>query len=119
MKKEIKGILINVHDRSVKAVVLKHHGEDHVGLKEMHELIGCDCFTCVDFDHCEGPITNSVYVDDEGLLKDPKEFFMIPGYHQWLAGNGLILGVDESGESVDTTLTVEQVEQVIKFGRIK
>ena len=82
---------------------------------QMHRLIKCECFTCVRFGSERSEMVEMVYVDDNGLLNDPKRFFSVPGYLGWLAGNGLILGVDRRGESVSTELTVEQVESVVRF----
>ena len=43
-------------------------------------------------------------------------FFMYKGLHQPLCGNGLILGIDhETGESVDCSLTIEEVRSNVKF----
>ena len=52
----------------------------------------------------------SVFVDDEGLLKGPADFFILPGC-QPLAGVGVILGdVDEDGETLG--LTDEQADTI-------
>lgn len=79
-----------------------------------------DTFTVIQVDG-----VNSIYVDDEGLLKqyegEDKElhnmdvFFEWKGYEQPLAGKGLILGVDEEGETIVTTLTVEHVKSMVTF----
>lgn len=103
----IKGILIDSEERKVKPVDVESDDID-----QMHRLIKCECFTCVRFGIGRFEM---VYVDDNGLLNDPKRFFSVPGYPGWLAGNGLILGVDRRGESVSTELTVEQVESVVRF----
>lgn len=109
-KKMVKGILIDSEARTVKIVELEGNNID-----QMHELIKCECFTCVDFNN-RG--VETVYVDDNGLLNDPKCFFAVPGYPQWIAGNGLILGTNAEGESISTKLTVEQVESLVRFGAI-
>ena len=103
----IKGILIDSEERKVKPVDVESDDID-----QMHRLIKCECFTCVRFG---SERSEMVYVDDNGLLNDPKRFFSVPGYLGWLAGNGLILGVDRRGESVSTELTVEQVESAVSF----
>lgn len=103
----IKGILIDSEERKVKPVDVESDDID-----QMHRLIKCECFTCVRFGSGRSEM---VYVDDNGLLNDPKRFFLVPGYPGWLAGNGLILGVDRRGASVSTELTVEQVESVVRF----
>jgi len=52
--------------------------------------------------------TESLWVNDEGLLKDPEDqtFFMLKYYPQPIEGRGLILGNDEEGENVSTTVPV-------------
>ena len=102
-----KGILIDVHNREIKEVVI----EDNID--SIYEQIKCDTFDVVQI-HEE----NDVYVDDNGLnnLNERSMFFQYKGCHQPLSGNGLILGIDhESGESIDTTLTIDEVKKNVKF----
>jgi hypothetical protein len=54
-------------------------------------------------------------VDDEGLLKPQEGFFIYEGYRQPLAGNGLVLGTDEEGESVDPKMTLEELKSRVTF----
>jgi hypothetical protein len=58
---------------------------------------------------------DSILVDEEGLLKPCDHFFTYKGAHQPFAGNGLIVGVDEEGETVDCVITLEEVEQNVDF----
>jgi hypothetical protein len=102
-----KGILIDVQNRQVTEVQI----ED--GIDSIYEQIKCDTFDCVQI-HEE----NDVYVDDNGLsgLTDKSMFFSYKGYPDPLPGNGLILGIDhETGESIDTTLTIDEVKKNVKF----
>lgn len=39
-----------------------------------------------------------VYVDEEGLLKQPVDFFCLPAYPQLLAGRGLVVGTTRDGD---------------------
>lgn len=57
---------------------------------------------------------NVVFVDGEGLLKNPRYFFTIRGYLQPLAGRGLILGLN-GPETIATDLTLRQVRPSIGF----
>lgn len=52
----------------------------------------------------------TLFVDDNGLLNEPTHFFIWKGYGQPLAGKGLILGVDEEGDSVATKYTLDYVK---------
>ena len=102
-----KGILIDVQNREIKEVEI----ED--GIQSIYEQIKCDTFDYVQI-HEE----NDVYVDDNGLLNltDKSMFFSYKGYPQPLCGNGLILGIDhETGESIDTTLTIDEVKKSVTF----
>ena len=102
-----KAILINVKNETIEEVLI---GE---GIEPIYEAIEVDCFDVVGFDE-----KNDVYVDDNGLLNlsPSSKFFSIEGYHQPLAGNGLIMGINhDNGESIDTTLSVEYIKSIVKF----
>ncbi len=101
-----KGILIDVQNRSIEWVDVKDW-------KNIYDHLKCETFECVQIDE-----QNDVYVDEEGLLTlTPNSmFFMYKGYSQPLCGNGLILGIDhETGDSVDSTLSIELVRSNVKF----
>lgn len=98
----MRGILINPFDEIIKVVVLTGN------YKEIYALIECRTFDCVDIDEY-----NTMYIDDEGLLKEPNRYFSIQGRNY--AGSGLIIGNNDEGESIDSTLTVEQIKDMISF----
>ena len=80
-------------------------------ISDIRRLIGCDMFTCVTISDRE-----TIYVDDEGLLKNPQFFFKHSNYPDPLAGNGLILGFDmKSGDSKDTAYLPIDVAKVTEF----
>jgi hypothetical protein len=56
-------------------------------------------------------------VDEEGLftMDESSKFFSVTGGHQPFIGNGLVVGVDRQGESVDPCITVEEVRSKVKF----
>ena len=56
---------------------------------------------------------NNIFVDDEGLLRQNQLYFSYSD--RALAGNGLILGVDNAGESIASTLTVEDVKAEVQW----
>lgn len=101
----MKAFLIDPFTRTIETV--EHDGS----LDSIYELTGCSCFTVAEFDE-EG---NGAYVDDEGLLKPNQEFFFMSGYPQPLAGRGLVLGCNEDGETIEPTLTLNDLKERVKF----
>jgi len=101
-----KGFLINSKDGTITEVEVTDY-------KDIQKKVGCDLFDVVSLDE-----NNDVYVDDEGLLnldKDSK-FFGFKGSELRLAGNGLVLGINNNtGDSKDTTLTVEYLKDRVEF----
>lgn len=58
---------------------------------------------------------DSIIVDEEGLLKPCDHFFTYEGAHQPFAGNGLVVGADEEGETVSCDIDEAQVRSKVKF----
>ena len=102
----MKAILIDVHTQSVTEV------EHDNTLDNIYELLNCRTFDVVRIDEVD-----SIYIDDEGLFVDDQLFFEYGGDAQSvrLAGNGLILGVDDEGNSISPQTTVEEVEGRVGF----
>jgi hypothetical protein len=105
-----RGILINPFDRTVTEVEqrLDDYRQIYVALSTDEHKV--DCFTTV-----EVSPRDTLWVDDEGLLKGETKFFELEGYRQPLAGCGLILGHDGNGESVGTTIPLELVKSKVRF----
>ena len=78
--------------------------------KTFYPLLGCDCFTTVGLEE-----EDTLYVDDEGLLKSPFDFFMYEGYPQPLAGNGLVMGTNDEGESIAPKMSLEDLKSRVTF----
>ena len=107
-----KGILIDVQNRTITEVEVT---KDKNGseLQSMYNHIKCEMVECVSLNE-----KNDVWVDEEGLLRITpfSMFFKIEGYHEFLPGNGLVLGFDEENEdSSDTTLTIDDVKSKVTF----
>lgn len=81
--------------------------------KTIYDHIDCDCF-CVAGLNKEG---DGVYVDDEGLLtmSERTKFFVTTLYPQALAGKGLVLGVDEEGNSTSPVISLEDFKKTVRF----
>ena len=106
-----KGILIDVKNRTITEVEVIEN-EQGSQLESIYKHLGCSTFGIANIDE-----KNDVYVDEEGLLfmDDNTILFQIDN-GQPLVGNGLIMGYDdETGESVDTTLSVEEVTSRVKY----
>lgn len=110
----MKAILIDVHSQTIKEVEIEKNASVNIG--HIYEHLKCDCFTSVGIDE-----NNDIFVDDEGLLKltPLSKFFLYKGYPQPLAGNGLIVGIDEEGDSVEPTLTIQQVAENVIFMNLR
>ena len=106
-RNEMKAILVDVHNECVKPVVI----DDNDVLNSMYKHIGCSLVDRVQInDH------DDIWVDDEGLLSiDNNSKFFTFGKSQPLCGNGLIMGVDRMGESIDPTITIDKVRSMVKF----
>lgn len=102
--KMLKAFLIDPEKEMIRPVI--YNGD----YKEIYTYIDCDCFTVVQIDD-----VNCIYVDDNGLLNNPRYFFTIKGYAQPLANKGLVLGTDEDGETIGTTLTFNWLVKNIGF----
>ena len=100
----MKGYLIDVKSREIRVVDIKDW-------QDISPTIGCEIFSCP---HIDG--NDVLYCDDEGLLKENIEgFFKLDSYPQPIAGNGLILGDDGEGESIDAHVDLNTLKSRVKF----
>ena len=82
---------------------------------DIYNQLACDIFTC--------PMTldnnDTLFVDDEGLFIDPSALlgaFYMDGYpSQPLFGHGLIVGIDDEGETDEVLSTVEEIKKKVTF----
>ena len=101
----MKAILIDSINKEVKEI------EIGKGIDEMYKFLNCQCFTIASY----LPKEDAIFVDDEGLLNGTDVFFTYEGAHQPFAGNGLIMGCDDEGESVDCKIGLTEVKEKVKF----
>ena len=101
----MKALLIDVKNRALKQIEI---GEDFT---EISKAIECDVFAAPHI------LENNdvMYCDDEGLLKNPEHFFLLDSYPQPIAGNGLILGCDHEGDSVDAKTSLAELASKVTF----
>ena len=109
----MKAILIDSKQKSVSLVMVGD--EAHNMLHDMHTKIGCDIFTSAGHLQHED-MQDTLYVDDNGLINGTEEFFFNPDFYPHpLAGNGLIIGTDVAGESIDVKSETSQVAKNTEF----
>ena len=99
-----KGYLVDPTERTIT----------QVDVVRPADLIGCSTITASAFNDA-GDV---VYVDDEGLLKGPTDFFLIEGYPQPLAGKGVVVGTDDEGDDVEPSVSLEWLQENIDCGCI-
>lgn len=62
---------------------------------------------------------DTLYVDDEGLLKSGNRLFGVKGLDDaLLAGNGLILGEDREGEACDAKSSLVEMQNIITWNNL-
>lgn len=85
--------------------------------RSIYSIIGCDMFDIVHIDDSE-----TVYVDDEGLINGNAQangfFYLIGDNPIALAGKGLILGANAEGETIASAMTLDQVKTMVRFGQV-
>jgi hypothetical protein len=81
--------------------------------KSISKIIGCDIFTVVNINN-DG---DHIFIDDEGLIieQDDQNYFWFDGYPQMLAGNGLVLGTDREGDSIEPCQSIDWVRERVRF----
>jgi hypothetical protein len=79
-------------------------------LKCLQQIVGgyIELATHIDDEH-------DLFVDEEGLLKQPEHFFEYEGAHQPFAGNGVIVSHDDEGETKGAKLSLEEVRARVTF----
>ena len=116
MKQTIKAILIDSEKKEIREVeLIQESGSTN---QSIYKELKCDCITsaCSEvFSH----IDHALFVDDEGLLKThPLGAFCIslnprPYTSQTLSGNGILVGIDEEGETVSHKLDIEMIKKIV------
>jgi hypothetical protein len=116
MKKTIKAILIDSEKKEVREVELINENGSYN--RNMYNEIKCEYITSA-CGEIFSQVNHALFVDDEGLLKTiPIGAFSISMHplsyvSQTLSGNGIIVGIDEEGESISHTLNVQAIRDII------
>lgn len=95
----MKAYWINVQERTITAV-------DYSGLADLKRLVGGYIELAKQW-----PTGDVLYVDEEGLLKQPRAFFRIPGNPTPIGSNGVVVGREtgDTGDTADPIITLEQL----------
>ena len=107
-KRDLEGFLIDPLSQRIIRVPVKP------GIQDIYRLIQADTFDVAYFNEQQ----DCVYVDDNGLLNGPREFFFINGLHQPMAGRGLVMGTDADGNSVTPRVTLEWLRDNTGFAHM-
>ena len=112
--KTLKGVLINSETKEIKEVLIEQD-ENGSNLASIYAILNCTTIEAAERSMFD-PLHHTLYVDEEGLLKDnPKGAFQIGGVGQVLSGNGLILGLDIEGNSISHNLRLNVLEALIHW----
>jgi hypothetical protein len=101
----MKALLIDSKNKVVKQIEIGEH------FTEISKAIDCEVFAAPHIMHNN----DTLYCDDEGLLKNPENFFLLDSYPQPIAGTGLILGCDDEGESTDVSMSLDELSNKVTF----
>jgi hypothetical protein len=116
--KTIKAILIDVENRQIKELELQSESSSFNLYKELK----CEYITsaCGDLFN---RLSHALFVDDEGLLKEEHlgAFCIRIGEtghlyeSQVFSGNGIIVGINDEGESIDHQLDIEIIKDIVRW----
>jgi len=116
--KTIKAILIDVENKQIKELELQSESSYFNLYKELK----CEYITsaCGDLFN---RLSHALFVDDEGLLKEEHlgAFCIRIGEtghlyeSQVFSGNGIIVGINDEGESIDHELDLEIIKDIVKW----
>ena len=108
--KESIGIFIDAKNNRLTHVVIKDH-------TDISRIAGYKYFDAVGL-NTKGKVSDTLFVDDEGLINGTEwgfEVLTANGEHRGhYAGNGIILGTNRQGGSVDATVTLEDMAKRIR-----
>ena len=101
-----KGLLIDVVAKTITDIQITDY-------HDIYKLIGngCDLFAVP----VEFPNGDTIYIDDEGLLKEVHGGFFMNGWSYPLCGNAVILGQDEEGDIADCMSGIDEMRRSIIF----
>ena len=101
----MKAYWVNVAERTITAV-------DYSGLADLKRLVGGYIELAKQW-----PTGDVLYVDEEGLLKNPKAFFSIPGHPTPIGSNGVVVGreIGDTDITADPTIPSDQLRAEVRW----
>lgn len=107
----MRAIKIDVVNQTITEVEMKGSS-----LNEMYRLLECEMIEAITLNRAtKKKPGNILWVDEEGLLKPSIGYFELEDFPQTLSGHGLVTGIDYDGETVATTLSVEEISSKIEW----
>lgn len=105
----MRAILINPMQESIRHI--SYDGDP----KSIYRILQCTLYEAVyPFDNGD-----TLWIDEEGLLKESNFAFDILGsneeYYGTYLGSAMILGVDAEGESIECKSKLDDIKSIIKF----
>lgn len=102
----MRAILIDPYDHTVTEIIIEGNN-----LQEIYKILDVQVI-----DAARIALDDVVYVDDEGLLKGPTNFFAITGETpNPIAGRGLLVGTTPSGHDTDPRHSLAQITAQVRF----
>lgn len=65
------------------------------------------------------PERDALYLDDEGLFKQGQKFFSFGSYPTPLGGRALLLGHDAEGETTACSVSLDEIQPLVKWLSLK
>lgn len=100
MTNSFKGYLVDVKAGTIRSVEIDRNDI----LKSIYAHIGCTCIDAVQLDE-----HHAAYCDDNGLVDGLECFTQLADFPSPLAGNLLVTGVNEEGDSVSPTHSIDVI----------
>jgi hypothetical protein len=104
----MRAILIDPYTKSISEI--SYDGT----LESAYNLISCYTIQAVSIGH-----DHVVYVDEEGLLHEPKPFWQWQGAPNPIAGKGLIISIDSEGDDAPATVSLESIASRVTFPAVR
>lgn len=108
-RKIVTGLLIDPAAKCIGPIAV-----DPEMLPELYMLLGCKAveFVRLNDDHF-------LYADEEGLVKDDIQPFFQIAKHTPIAGRAIVFGIDKNGDTVEPTITLQDLWSLVTFPDIE